>query len=210
MRLKLTFQFFFSKKPKNIHLAGNSTCAPHDKLTCKCSIGKLLKFYTSMLILAWLAYRILIFGESAHAYIWQKGQNTRLAGKKTLCARKKQILCIGKALEILHKKHNAGRRTDFWSQKSSDFSGEIFLERFFWREITARTTLFPLLSCGVDSFSPNYNICRKTFSRPLFQKEASKSEGVPSFESFPRREHSSGSNFPANSSRSISRHYWMT
>jgi len=33
---------------------------------------------------------------------------------------------------------NAGRRTDFRDQKSRDFSGEIFLERFFWREITAR------------------------------------------------------------------------
>jgi len=27
-------------------LAGKNTCAPDDKLTCKCSIGKLLKFYT--------------------------------------------------------------------------------------------------------------------------------------------------------------------
>jgi len=35
----------------------------------------------------------------------------------------------------------AGRRTDFWDQKSSDFSGEIFLERFFWSSITARATL---------------------------------------------------------------------
>jgi len=32
----------------------------------------------------------------------------------------------------------AGRRTDFRDKKSTDFSGENFLERFFWREITAR------------------------------------------------------------------------
>ena len=48
-----------------------------------------------MLILAWLALRILIFGESAYAYIRQKGQNARLAGK-TPCAPaanlKKQIM----------------------------------------------------------------------------------------------------------------------
>ena len=50
---------------------------------------------------------------------------------------------------------DAGRRTDFRDKKSRDFSGEIFLERFFWSSITARTTLFPSISCGVDSFSPN-------------------------------------------------------
>ena len=49
----------------------------------------------------------------------------------------------------------AGRRTDFWDKKSSDFSGEIFRERNFGRSITAPTTLFPLIGCGVDSFSPN-------------------------------------------------------
>ena len=49
----------------------------------------------------------------------------------------------------------AGRRTDFQDKKSRDFSGEIFLERFFWSSITARTTLFPLIICRVDSFSPN-------------------------------------------------------
>jgi len=43
---------------------------------------------------------------------------------------------------------NAGRRTDFRDKKSTDFAGEIFLERFFWREITARTTLFPVIGCG--------------------------------------------------------------
>ena len=59
------------------------------------------------------------------------------------------------SLSTIHQQYNAGRRTDFGDQKSSDFSGEIFLERFFWRSITDRTTLFPLISCGVDSFSPN-------------------------------------------------------
>ena len=49
----------------------------------------------------------------------------------------------------------AGRRTNFWDKKSSDFSGEIVLERNFGRSITAPTTLFPLIGCGVDSFSPN-------------------------------------------------------
>ena len=49
----------------------------------------------------------------------------------------------------------AGRRTDFRDKKSSDFSGEIFRERNFGRSITAPTTLFPLIGCGVDSFSPN-------------------------------------------------------
>ena len=39
--------------------------------------------------------------------------------------------------------------------KSSDFSGEILRERNFGRSITAPTTLFPLIGCGVDSFSPN-------------------------------------------------------
>ena len=54
----------------------------------------------------------------------------------------------------------------------------------------------------------------KRFHGLFSKKKRSKSGGDPSFESFPRREHSSGSNFPpdwaANSSRSISRHYWMT
>ena len=34
-------------------------------------------------------------------------------------------------------------------------SREIFRERNFGRSITAPTTLFPLIGCGVDSFSPN-------------------------------------------------------
>ena len=54
----------------------------------------------------------------------------------------------------------------------------------------------------------------KRFHGLFSKKKRSKSGGVPSFKSFPRREHSSGSNFPpdwaANSSRSISRHYFMT
>ena len=54
----------------------------------------------------------------------------------------------------------------------------------------------------------------KRFHGLFSKKKRSKCGGVPSFESFPRREHSSGINFPpdwaANSSRSISRHYWMT
>ena len=63
---------------------------------------------------------------------------------------------VAETCELTEKsRSNAGRRNDFWDQKSSDFSGEIFLERFFWSSITARTTLFPLISCGVDSFSPN-------------------------------------------------------
>ena len=49
----------------------------------------------------------------------------------------------------------AGRRTDFSDKKSSDFSWEIFRERNFGRSITAPITLFPLIGCGVDSFSPN-------------------------------------------------------
>ena len=49
----------------------------------------------------------------------------------------------------------AGRRTDFSDKKSSDFSVEIFRERNFGISITAPTTLFPLIGCGVDSFSPN-------------------------------------------------------
>jgi len=55
------------------------------------------------------------------------------------------------SLKIPH----AGRRTDFWDKNSSNFSGEIFWERNFGRSITAPTTLFPLIGCGVDSFSPN-------------------------------------------------------
>jgi len=50
---------------------------------------------------------------------------------------------------------HAGRRTNFRDKKSSDFSGEIFRERNFGRSITAPTTLFPLIGCGMDSFSPN-------------------------------------------------------
>ena len=57
---------------------------------------------------------------------------------------------IGNKLNIY-----AGRRNDFWDKKSSDFSGEIFRERNFGSSITAPTTLFPLIGCGVDSFSPN-------------------------------------------------------
>jgi len=34
------------KKAENTHLAGKKQCATHDKLTCQCTIGKLLKFYT--------------------------------------------------------------------------------------------------------------------------------------------------------------------
>jgi len=50
---------------------------------------------------------------------------------------------------------NAGRTTDFLRQK---------IERFFWRDFSGEefreqhycpTTLFSLLGCGVDSFSPN-------------------------------------------------------
>jgi len=49
---------------------------------------------------------------------------------------------------------HAGSRTDFWDKKSSDFSGEIFRERNFGSSITAATTLFPVIGCGVDSYIP--------------------------------------------------------
>jgi len=69
------------------------------------------------------------------------------------------IPCSGHALPAVTPRikgcYNAGRRTDFRDKKSSDFSGEIFRERNFGRSITAPTTLFPLIGCGVDSFSPN-------------------------------------------------------
>ena len=58
-------------------------------------------------------------------------------------------------LIILANRSDGGRRTNFRDKKSSDFSGEICRERNFGRSITAPTALFPLIGCGVDSFSPN-------------------------------------------------------
>jgi len=52
------------------------------------------------------------------------------------------------------RQYYAGSRTDFWDKKSSDFPGEIFRERNFGSSITALTTLFPLIGCGVDSYTP--------------------------------------------------------
>ena len=57
-------------------------------------------------------------------------------------------------LRIFSEDVYAGSRTDFWDQKSNDFSGEIFRERNFGRSITAPTTLFPVIGCGVDSYIP--------------------------------------------------------
>jgi len=57
----------------------------------------------------------------------------------------------GKKQKRLFPDHYAGSRTDFRDKKSSDFSGEIFWERNFGRSITAPTTLFPVIGCGVDS-----------------------------------------------------------
>jgi len=38
--------------------------------------------------------------------------------------------------------------------ETKKFSGQIFRERNFGRSITAPTTLFPLIGCGVDSYIP--------------------------------------------------------
>ena len=53
-------------------------------------------------------------------------------GLFSLTTTNKQISTVAR---VLHTRvysfpdHNAGRRTDFWDKKSSDFSGEIFRER---------------------------------------------------------------------------------
>ena len=46
MRLKVTFKKKIVKKAENTHLAGEKQCGTHNKLTCQCTIGKLLKLYT--------------------------------------------------------------------------------------------------------------------------------------------------------------------
>ena len=66
-----------------------------------------------------------------------------------------QNSCKEQYFHVLCSKRDAGRRTDFRDKKSTDFSGEIFRERNFGSSITAPTNLFPLIGCGVDSFSPN-------------------------------------------------------
>ena len=88
----------------------------------------------NMSILAWLACGILIFGESARAYIWQKGQNARLAGKKT-CAPADSLKSncgIGKPLKFYMNNITPVAGLIFETKKSSDFSGEIFRERNYW------------------------------------------------------------------------------
>jgi len=66
-----------------------------------------------MLIPAWTVYRILIFGESARAYIRQKGQNARLAVKKS-CAQHDNLQSnygIGKPLKFYIKNISFGLDT---------------------------------------------------------------------------------------------------
>ena len=102
---------------------------------------------------------------------------------------------------------NAGRRTDFWDQKSSNISGETFLERNFWNSITARTTLFPSMSVEWIHFPELEHLLKNVFTTS-FPKSSVRNLGC-SFVSKKRTR--SGSNFPpdwaTNISRSISRHY---
>ena len=91
------------------------------------------------------------------------------------------------------------------------FLESFFRERNFGRSITCLQLCSHYLAVEWIHISPNYNICRKTFSRPLFQKEASEIWGC-SFVSKKRTRF--GSNFPPEwatiSSRSISRDYLIT
>ena len=96
---------------------------PDDNLTCQCTIGKLLKFYTKNVNFGvGNLWNCTFWNKRARIYM-TKGTKCTFGGEKNLCA---------------SGQFNAGRRTDFRDKKSTDFCGENFLERFFWREITAR------------------------------------------------------------------------
>jgi len=101
----------------------------------------------------------------------------------------------------------AGRTTDFLYKKSSDFSGEIFRERNFGSSITAQQLCSHYLALEWIDFPRIRTFVEKRFHGLFSKKKRSKS-----FVSKKRTR--SGSNFPpewaTNSSRSISRHYWMT
>ena len=99
--------FFFVKKPENIHLAGKKLCGTHDKLTCQCSIGKLLKFYTKKVNFGLSSlWNINFWRKRARIYMTKVTKCT-FGGKKTLrhTRQLKKQLWHRKALEILHKKH---------------------------------------------------------------------------------------------------------
>ena len=86
MRLKVTFQLFFFEKIQKVLIWREKTPVPRTiSWHANAALESSWNCTQNMLILAWLACGILIFGESARAYIWQKGQNARLAGKK-ICA----------------------------------------------------------------------------------------------------------------------------
>ena len=81
---------------------------------------------------------------------------------------------------------NAGRTTDFWDKKSSDFSGEIFRERNFGSSITALQLCSHYLAVEWIHFPRIRTFVEKRFHGLFSKKKRSKSGGVPSF---PRREH---------------------
>ena len=87
----------------------------------------------------------------------------------------------------------------------------FFLESFFLEQHYYPRTLFPSMSVEWIHFPRIRTFVQKRFHGLFSKKKRSKSGGVPSFESFSRREHSSGSNFPpvwaTNSSLCISREY---
>jgi len=99
--------FFFEKKAENAHLAGKKQCVSHDKLTCQCTIRKLLKFYTKYVNFGLVSLQnINVWRKRARIYM-TKGTKCMFGGKKPLCLTRqlKKQLWHRKALEILLKKH---------------------------------------------------------------------------------------------------------
>jgi len=82
MSLTVTFQIFFFEQSRKILIGRGKTPVRHTiSWHANAALESSWNSTQNMLILAWLASRIIILGESARAYIWQKGQNARLAGK---------------------------------------------------------------------------------------------------------------------------------
>jgi len=81
---------------------------------------------------------------------------------------------------------NAGRRTDFWDEKSSDFSGEIFRERNFGEALLVYNFV-PIIWLWSGFIYPRIrSFVEKLFHGLFSKKKRAKSGGAPSF---PRREH---------------------
>ena len=142
MSLKVTFQLFFLNKAAKYSFGGKNPRVPHDKSwNANAVLESFWNYSQNLLIWAWLVSRILIFAESALAYIWQQGPHARLSGKNPWGPHDnlKSNFGIGKPLKFYIKNVTpvAGRIFATKNRKNR----AIFLQRFFGRGISGEALL---------------------------------------------------------------------